>query len=234
MPSLEDAALSYGNLSIMLRGANRLDESADAIRKAADIFEQLASERPDNTNQQWWLGISKSNLGDTLAQSGQHEAASASYDDALSILEKLVSTHPVRSDYRDALLGAYGNFANLLLRRDAVVCDPAKAAAILEKVATAKPNDHAAWRRLADARYQAGDWNGTIAAVERSLELGAAEGSDWFWLAMAHKQLGHAEEARKYYKQGIDWMEKNKREDEQAERLRTRTAQLLGDFNEPP
>ena len=34
---------------------------------------------------------------------------------------------------------------------------------------------------------------------------------DWFFLAMAHWQLGHKEEARRWYDQGVAWMEKTKR-----------------------
>jgi hypothetical protein len=33
---------------------------------------------------------------------------------------------------------------------------------------------------------------------------------DWFFLAMAHGQLGHKDEARKWYDKAVEWMEKNK------------------------
>ena len=33
---------------------------------------------------------------------------------------------------------------------------------------------------------------------------------DWLFLAMAHWQLGHEEDAHKWYNQALSWMDKNK------------------------
>ena len=47
---------------------------------------------------------------------------------------------------------------------------------------------------------------------------------DWFFLAMAHWQLDEKDEARKWYDQGVQWMEKNKPEDEELRRFREEAA----------
>ena len=54
------------------------------------------------------------------------------------------------------------------------------------------------------------------------------DSNDWFFLAMAHWQLSDKEQARKWYDQAVEWMEKNKPEDEELLRFRAEAAALLG------
>ena len=44
---------------------------------------------------------------------------------------------------------------------------------------------------------------------------------------MAHWQLGDKEQARKQYDHAVQWMEKNKRQDEELLRFRAEAAELL-------
>lgn len=44
---------------------------------------------------------------------------------------------------------------------------------------------------------------------------------------MAHWQLGDQDEARKFYDQAVEWMEKNKPQDEELKRFRAEAAELL-------
>ena len=43
---------------------------------------------------------------------------------------------------------------------------------------------------------------------------------DWLFLAMAHWQLGHQEEARQWYRRAVAWIDQNKRQDEELSRFR--------------
>jgi hypothetical protein len=59
--------------------------------------------------------------------------------------------------------------------------------------------------------------------------LGAAKvGFDWFFLAMAHGQLGEKEQAHKWYAKAMQWMDKNKPQDEELRRFRAEASALLG------
>ncbi len=79
------------------------------------------------------------------------------------------------------------------------------------------------------AHYRAGDWKVAIAALQRSMELREGGDSwDWFLLAMAHEKLGDKEQARKWHDRAIQWMEKNKVEDQELSAFRAESAQLLG------
>lgn len=56
---------------------------------------------------------------------------------------------------------------------------------------------------------------------------------DWFFLAMAHWRLGDKEQARKWNDQAVQWMEKNKPQDEELQRFRAEAAERL-QLSEPP
>ena len=50
----------------------------------------------------------------------------------------------------------------------------------------------------------------------------------WFFLAMAHWQLGDKEQARQWYDRGVRWMDRNQPRDEQLLRFRAEAAKLIG------
>ena len=50
---------------------------------------------------------------------------------------------------------------------------------------------------------------------------------DWFFLAMAHWQLGDKAAARKWYDQAVRWMETNKPQNEELLRFRAEAQELL-------
>ena len=53
-------------------------------------------------------------------------------------------------------------------------------------------------------------------------------GEGRFFLAMTHWQLGSKEEARKWYDQAVQWMEKNAPENGELRHFRAEAAKLLG------
>jgi tetratricopeptide (TPR) repeat protein len=72
------------------------------------------------------------------------------------------------------------------------------------------------------------DWKAAVTALEKSRELSKGGNSfDWFFLAMAHWQLGDKEQARTWYDQAVQWMEKNQPNDAELCRFRAEAAQLL-------
>jgi hypothetical protein len=49
----------------------------------------------------------------------------------------------------------------------------------------------------------------------------------WFFLAMAHWQLGQKEKARELYDRAVQWMDKNEPKNEELRRFRAEASQLL-------
>jgi uncharacterized protein HemY len=78
------------------------------------------------------------------------------------------------------------------------------------------------------AQYRNGDWKAAIKALTRSMELHTGgDSTDWFFLAMAHWQLGDKTQARSWYDKAVSWMEKNQPKNEELVRFRAEAAALL-------
>jgi serine/threonine protein kinase/Flp pilus assembly protein TadD len=106
--------------------------------------------------------------------------------------------------------------------------DPKRAVLVATRALelSAKPSY---WNTLGAARYRNGDWKEAIDALTKSMDLNkGGDGIDWFFLAMAHWQLGDKLQARSWYDKAIPWMENNQPKDEELIRFRTEAAALLG------
>jgi tetratricopeptide (TPR) repeat protein len=87
------------------------------------------------------------------------------------------------------------------------------------------------WNTVGVLHYRDNNWGKSIEALEKSMSLcKGGDCADWFFVAMARWQLGNKDEARKWYRKAVEWMEKNNSKDEELRRFRAEAAQLL----EPP
>jgi tetratricopeptide (TPR) repeat protein len=105
---------------------------------------------------------------------------------------------------------------------------PERAVELARRAVELKPNSGRLHNTLGQACYRAGDWNASIAALDNSMDLRRGGDSfDWFFLAMAHWQLGHADEAGQWYDRAVEWMETNQPQNDELLRIRTEAAALL-------
>ena len=78
-----------------------------------------------------------------------------------------------------------------------------------------------------------GNWKAAIEALTKSMELSkGGDSTDWFFLAMAHWQLGDKPQARSWYDKAVPWMEKNQPKDEELIRFRAGGRGLAGSERE--
>jgi tetratricopeptide (TPR) repeat protein len=100
----------------------------------------------------------------------------------------------------------------------------------IAKFARRTPRDEGdCWKTLGVAQYRAGDWKAAVAALEKAMQFrNGGDGTDWFFLAMAHWQLGEKEQARQHYDKAVEWMKKNRPNDEELRRFQAEAADLLG------
>jgi tetratricopeptide (TPR) repeat protein len=146
-------------------------------------------------------------------------------------LLRLCQESPQRQTNRRNEALALNNLAWLLATcPDPDLRDPSRAVGLAKKaveLAQAAPEFR---NTLGVARYRAGDWPGAIEALAKSEELapGTSVGFNAFFLAMAHRQLGHQDEPRQWYDRAVQWTEKNQPEDEELRRFRAEAAALLG------
>jgi serine/threonine protein kinase/WD40 repeat protein len=140
------------------------------------------------------------------------------------------------ADYSQALAlapdsaRAMNNLAWLLTTcPDAQSRDLDRAVELAKKAVVLVPNEKAFWNTLGVIHYRAGKWQAAIDALTRSMELhNGGDGFDWFFLAMAHEQVGRKDQAREWYNRAVEWMKKARSKDEELDRFRAEAGELLG------
>jgi tetratricopeptide (TPR) repeat protein len=155
------------------------------------------------------------NLGVLLERRGKSAEAEAAYRKALHFKRDLAEAHM-------NLAWLLATYADPRSRK------PREAIASAERAVMLAPNNAYTWRGLGAARYRSGDYQAAIAALDkaRSLRKGG-DSFDWFFLAMAHGQLGDRDKARRWYDSAVSWMEKHRPESEVLQRLRAEAEKLL-------
>ena len=195
-------AAAYNNLGIALHRKNQLDEAIAAYRKAIDLDRKTA---PAYTN-----------LGNALRDKNQLDEAIAAYRQAIDIAPKEAKVH-------NGLAWLLATCADQRLR------DPATALASAKKAIELDPKNGNYWGTFGTAHYRSGEWQEALGALDKAVSLKqGGNSSDFFFLAMAHRQLGHADQARAWYDKGVQWMEKNRPKDDEMQRFRAEAAELLG------
>jgi uncharacterized protein HemY len=124
-------------------------------------------------------------------------------------------------------------FACLLANApDPKVRDPERAVELAEKAVAGDPRNASFRASLGTARYRAGSWEKAIADLELAANArkpsDPAKANDWFFLAMAHWQLGETGKARSWYDKAIGWIDKNAPQSEDLKRFRAEAQGLLG------
>jgi tetratricopeptide (TPR) repeat protein len=114
--------------------------------------------------------------------------------------------------------------------------DPIRAVALAKKAVAMAPKTGTFWNTLGAVQYRGGDWKGAVAALNKSMELDhGGSAFDFFFLAMACERLGQKEQALQWYRQAVEWVEKNgpalaknPQYAEELRRFRVEAADLLG------
>jgi tetratricopeptide (TPR) repeat protein len=198
-PSDTNAQFQLGNA--LLR-EKKYDEAVAAYRAALKLDPKHAG--------------AYSGLGRVLYQEGQ-------LDEALAALNKALAIDPQHAPVHNSLAWL------LATAPDANVRNPARAVELARRTVDVAPEQGDFWNTLGAAHYRAGDWKAAITALEKSMALRqGGDCSNWFFLAMAHWQLGEKEKAREWYDRAVEWTNKHKLDDEELRRFRTEAAELLG------
>jgi WD40 repeat protein len=136
-------------------------------------------------------------------------------------------TVTIEGNSEDAV--AHNNLAWLLATcPDVKFRDPARAVELAKKAAALAPQEGNFWNTLGTAHYRAENWKDAVESLEKSMEFrNGGDGFDWFFLAMAHWQLGDKEMARSWHGWAAEWMDKNARENEELRRFRREAEELL-------
>jgi WD40 repeat protein/serine/threonine protein kinase/tetratricopeptide (TPR) repeat protein len=227
----KDQQDAHSNLGITLQAKGQLDEAIASFREAIRLKKLSATLR----NEEYWvasfgentLECDLINLGNALHGKGRLDEAVACYQEVLR--NYLQST---RSSQNSA---KFDSTPHRIMARFLATCpetgfrDVPRALELAQKAVKLAPSEYRAWSTLGVARYRAADWKAAIEALEKSGDLRQGGDSfDWFFRAMAHWQMGQKSEARKWYDQAVQWMDKTQPKNVELNRIRAEAEELLG------
>jgi tetratricopeptide (TPR) repeat protein len=135
------------------------------------------------------------------------------------------------------VLEVYSNSANSLnsfaLR---MVADPNEklwhapaAVQFASKAVELEPKNGLLWNTLGVAQYRKGDYEKAIESLAKSEEVLQDEQYSFngFFLAMAHWQLDHKQEAKDFFEKSIEWMDANQPTNGELLRFKAEAAKLI-------
>ncbi len=156
-------------------------------REALADLDILIPKDPDDDALYELRGIVRETIGD-------HEQARADREKASSLLPKA----PMALNNR-----AWTYATGPIDQRD-----PERAVMLARRSVALAPGRQLILNTLGVALYRAGQYVEAISVLERSLAArkGDSDAFDLFFLAMAHHQLGHRQEARGCYEQAVRWL----------------------------
>lgn len=198
------AHLDLGGALLMQR---KPDEAIDAFRKVIEI------DPKSKRAAQAYFGIGKA-----LEDQGKLYEKIACY-------EKAVELDPKHAVAHNALAWVLTNSPELKLR------DPQRGLEVARKAVELSPQSSTAWQVLGWAYYRAGQWKASIEALEKSCALkdnSKGDAYQWFFLAMAHWELGEKDKAREWYHRAASWTETKAPREKDSLRFRAEAAALLG------
>ncbi|HEV8069049.1 MAG TPA: hypothetical protein VGP76_15030, partial [Planctomycetaceae bacterium] len=210
-------------LAPMAEASGRIQEAVENYRNAANLLrdvpvtELVADDRRDAADTCY------GNLVRLLKNSNRPQEATpvlrAWLDLHRKTLTKILELNP-----KDA--GAHNNLAwSLATCAETELRDPARAVVLAKKAVELEPKQGGWWNTLGAAEYRAGDWKAALEALKKSMDLRSGGDSfDWFFVAMANRQLGNPEEARKWYDKAVKRMFLNG----ELWRFRAEAASVLG------
>ena len=194
-------AMVYSNLGNALLNLRELAEAEAAFHKAIEL-------KPD-------LALAYSYLSVALRDQNKLAEAKAAYRKAIEL-----QPHDADLHHKVSWL--------LSTSPDARFRDSALAVQLGKKAVELVPENGIFWTTLGVAQYRAGSQRDAIAALEKSMQLrNGGDAKAWFFLAMAHWQLGDKVQARKWYDQAARWTDKHQPQDEELSRFRSEAGELL-------
>jgi tetratricopeptide (TPR) repeat protein len=207
----------YSGRAVRLESRGLTREAEQEYRRVLAMREKLLAEAPDLTTVHGSLADTLHRLAGLLARTGRDEEAAPLY-------RRMLDIAPGNVEAMNHVAWYLATCADERFR------DVSRAVTLAKKAIEQAPQRNVFWNTLGVAHYRAGVWTDAIAALERSRELlvGQYESHNLFFIAMAHWQLGHKDQARELYDRSVAWMQQHAPNDHELRRFRDEAARLLG------
>ena len=223
-------AESFDGLGHTLMAIGRFEDSATAFGEALVIRDELTAEFPDADHFRD-LAIARDGMSRALAEAGRITQAVEQRQIAMEIWRILSAGHPKDVEYRERLANTLNDLAWLLATApEPSKDDAARALALAEEAVRVSSDRDSLWNTLGVARYRAGDWAGSIEALERSAVAspgGTGTAFDHYFLAMAWCRLQHLDQAGEWLERGKAWVARHRPDHSTLARFRDEAEELL-------
>lgn len=215
------AGRAYETVVAELLMAQKIDEASMAHAKAVELFEQLLAESPENPEYSLVLGRIRNGMGNWDFSFKRHAEAKLEYQGAMAALRKSLP--------HDRNGWIHNNLAFVLCDcQETELRDPKQAVALATQALALAPREPTFWTTMGLAHYRAGEWPAALAAVNKSIELGAeGKAGNWLLLAMISWRLDKPDEARTWYARAAEWFKQNPMTDELVH-FRREASDMLG------
>jgi cytochrome c-type biogenesis protein CcmH/NrfG len=166
--------------------------------------------------------------GHGLWEKGDRDRAHATYREAREVLEDAQRRVPDRPEVVHNLAFFLATCMDERLR------DTGRAVELSKRKAARWPGDSGSWSMLGITLYRAGHALDAIPALERALYLKAVQQNhdflawEYFYLALAYRQLGDLYRSTLYYAAGVRWVEQHAPANTEFRRMRAYAAAQLG------
>jgi tetratricopeptide (TPR) repeat protein/tRNA A-37 threonylcarbamoyl transferase component Bud32 len=216
-PDHVDTALSLEMMAECCAGLGRHAEALQLCEQTLAL--RKAKLGPDHV---LTLG-SMHNLANCLEALGRHKEALDLREQTLAQRKDTLGTnHPDTLTSMNALAWLCATCPDAKLR------NPKRAVELAKNAVDRAPKNGNLWNTLGVAYYRSGEWQNSVQALEKSTSLRRGGDSfDWFFLAMAHWQLGRKEQARQWYDKAVSWEAKHQLQSDELSRFRAEAEELL-------
>ena len=155
-------------------------------------------------------------LGNALLQLGQ-------LDETVVLYQKASELDPRNGELHNSLAWSLAADAPAELR------DIPRAVEFAKRAVELNPDQHSYWNTMGVVQYRAGNWKDALRSLTKSMELGnGGDSYDWFFLAMAHWQLGEKERAREWYDKAEAYRKEKQPANQELQRFGEEAQVLFG------
>lgn len=201
-------AYAYRERGSALSLAGKLDDAMADWRTAIEF-------RPDYPQAQ-------KDLARALEGQGSYAEANDVWETFITSLRRMIEKEPENGWPYNALAWFR------LTARDARFRDFNEAVEMAVRAAELAPQRAAAHNTLGIAYYRVGEFRKAVESLRQSMKLSdGGDANDWFFLAMAHAQLGDLDEARQWYERAESWTRANAANDARFREWWQEAAELL-------
>jgi serine/threonine protein kinase/Tfp pilus assembly protein PilF len=198
---------SYTLMGHVYRAQGDIDKATTYYDKAIGVLANLVKEYPRDVSNRQELALAYHNRGLHYHYSGDTLNARAYFQLATENYAKAIEDCPgAQFVYECPYYRSLNNYAWFL-----ATCpqpefrDSAKSIELAQMAVTAQDTQSEYWNTLGVARYRGNKLNDALKALERSCSLGGGGNAfDFFFMAMAHFQLGNTAKAKEYYDKAME------------------------------